>query len=449
MVPAPMSIPFLDRVLLPLRLARARARGAFVRPEMLAPPLFVESYDLHFDEGEVAYNGLGRLADGRIVFAVSTKTLVAGAHLFDFDPRSSTFRNRGDLDRMLPQPSARVVPQGKVHVDFARIGDVSFAATHAGHYDPTSAMERPAVPAGWAPYPGGWFFALDADRVVPLARAPNGEGIIALSADAARRRLFALTWPHGHFLSLAIDSAHIGSAQCVDHGPVLGDGESGSREKGTWTRICRSLGVDDVGHVYWSDAYGRIVRWDGRKRDEIAATPDRGMWRKVIWHPEERVFYGIEWDSAGLFRFDPRSASVESLGTLRVAQTQAPATLALALSADGRRLHALATGPGLLRDDDLQLAATVNAVVFDLDRRDVRFSGPLRLEDGRWITQAQSLLVVEDQAYAICWIEVPRGDVSPRAHTLRTLRRSSPEYHRRGYVEEIRLVRFRLAGSGG
>ena len=80
----------------------------------------------------------------------------------------------------------------------------------------------------------------------------------------------------------------------------------------------------------------------------------------------------------------------------------------------------------------------------DLVTNTTRTSGPLRLADGRWITQSQSLLLHGDRAYSLCWVEVPNRDRSPRANAIRRLRRDTPEYRTRGYAEEMMLIRFAI-----
>ena len=191
-------------------------------------------------------------------------------------------------------------------------------------------------------------------------------------------------------------------------------------------RICRSLGVDpESGNVFWSDDNGRIARFNGEAIDIVATLPE--MWRKVLWHAEERVFYGILWNSATLFRFDPRSMRVDSLGPMRMAP--APATLAFAFDPDQRTIHTLATGPGLTRRSQVQLASTVWHLSYDLESRRIRTRGPLRLGDGRWLTQSQSLLVRRDAMYALAWVEASGSS------------RDTYDSRRRGYAEEIIFVR--------
>lgn len=436
---------FADRLLLPLRLRRARARGLFRPAEELGEPLVAEAFDLAFPQGEASYNGIGQAPDGTILFAIGTKGLEAGARLFAFDPESSSVRVMADLDPALTPPGRRAIPQGKVHVDLVAAGGMTVGATHIGYYDPRSAVERPGTAPGYAPYPGGWFFAVEDDRVVPLAQAPAGEGIITMSVDVERRVAFALTWPRGLFLTYDLDAGTL-----RNYGAVMGAGETGSKNDGTWWRICRSLAVEPTsGAVFWSDERGRIGRFDGSSIEMVGSTPRGELWRKVVWHPSQRVFYGVLWRSSTLFRFDPATLSCEELGMLGVPPS--PATLAFALDPDGRTLHALAAGPGVLRDGQIQLAGSVTHLTYDVGRDlgngTQRASGPLRLPDGRWVTQSQSLLLAGAYAYSLCWVEVPPGDRSPRAREIRALRRRTREYRGRGYAEEMMLVRFRYGGE--
>ena len=101
-------------------------------------------------------------------------------------------------------------------------------------------------------------------------------------------------------------------------------------------------------------------------------------------------------------------------------------------------MHSLVTGPGVLHG----VATSVLHKTHDLPTNSTRTSGPLRLADGRWITQSQSLLLHGDHAYSLCWVEVPNRDRSPRANAIRRLRRDTPEYRTRGYAEEMMLIRF-------
>src|SRR5512140_3711705 len=90
----------IDRALLPLRLARARARARFL-DERSVSAFTVESFDLGFPEGEAAYNGMGVSSDGSVWFSVGTRDAACGARIFVLDPRTSAIDCASDLTHTL------------------------------------------------------------------------------------------------------------------------------------------------------------------------------------------------------------------------------------------------------------------------------------------------------------------------------------------------------------
>lgn len=419
-------------MLLPVRQARARARRPFVTEDSPEPTSAADVFRCAFPEGEAAYNGIGIGADGTIHFALSSKSKTPG-RIFAFDPQTERVRGVADLGTAFPSNGARAIPQGKVHVDLEPAGDRLYGATHLGYYEPGEAKERPGHAAGYAPYPGGWFFAIANGRLLPCAQAPGGEGVITMRVDAARSRAHALTWPSGRLLGVDLPSGRL-----QDHGPVMGAGEAGSVDAGQWRRVCRSLAVHPAtGHVFWSDDAGAIWRLAGDRIETVARLPIADIWRKVCWHPERRIFYGWTWREALLFTFDPETLVCRALATL-----PAPGTLAFALDAAGTHLHILARGPGMIRRGQIQLAETVTHLTYDVDSGALRVRGRLCAADGCGITQAQSLLLAGEQAFAVAWVEVSAADRSDYARAVRACRRDVPAYRVRGYAEEIALVRF-------
>jgi len=422
------------------RLARA-VRHGFVREDSVRQFHPVTAHDLSFPAGEAAYNGLGAAADGAIYFAVSTKRLDAAGRIFTFDPPTSTVRVVADLDEELGDRSVRAIPHGKVHVELTDVDGRLHGATHVGFYELRDGIERPAAADGYATYPGGRFFALQGGRLLAEGAAPVGEGIITMSADAVGRRLHALTWPGARYLVLDLANGSV-----RDHGPVAGEAESGSPRVGTWQRVCRSLGVvPGTDDVFLSDGAGRIVRRRGDRAEHVATLPRREMWRTVRWDPATRVFYGLTWNSAVLFSFDPVTSTCRELGTLG-AEGIPPGrggTLAFVLDRGSRTIHYLEAGGGLRRGlVEPPLIGTVWYVTHDLASGVTRTHGALRLGDGRWITEAQSLLLAGGVLYTSAGVEVSNADRSGRARELRARRAGTHEHAVRGYAEEIALVTF-------
>ena len=428
------------------RLARAIGRQ-FPGEAAIAPAVTVDALDPGFLEGEAAYNGLGVAADGTVFFSVGTKALDAGARVFAARTDAHHVRLVTDLDRALRPAAPAAVPHGKMHVDFAEIGGRMFGATHVGHYALVDGVERPSTPAGWAPYPGGVFFELTGGGAVPCGSAPAGEGVIAMTADAVRVRLHALTWPGGRLLT-----ADVASGSVYDHGPVFGPAETGSRAAGTWHRVCRSLGVDErTGRVYWSDREGSIHCLEERGIRTLGTRlPSHDMWRKVAWHASREIFYVLT-EGGRLCTFDPVREECRDIGRLAPADAGRRATLAFAVDAERGAVHHLATGRGAWRGvRQPPLLSTVWHCVHDLTSATTAVRGVLRLPDGRFVTEAQSLAVVGDTLCGTMWVEVPPTDRSPRAHALRQRRRDTEEYRVRGYAEEILFVRLPgVAPPGG
>lgn len=417
-----------------------RARRGYLLGDGLAP-LVIDAFDPEFPEGEAAYNGLGASRDRTLFCAVGSKTLDHGAQLYALDPAAQQLRLVGDLDRALS--SAKAIPHGKVHSDFTDLDGMLYGATHVGYYDAASTIEKPGSAPGFAPYPGGCFFALDrkggSEAISSIAQAPEGEGIITMTADPVRRRLHALTWPSALLLELDIDTRAL-----RNFGAVQGAAENGSPQRGDWSRVCRSIGVDPRdGAVYWCTRDGAIHRRLGDAMSTHARLPRTEMWRKVSWHPGVNAFYGITWESSALFRFDPTTARCEELGRLEAHDgDHRTATLAFLCDSTRNTIEYLAMSRGIRRNFTAPLASTVWHLRHDLRSGDTERRGPLVLPDGRFVTAAQSLLHHDGALWSLASVEIRNDDRSPRARHIRDLRRATREFRARGYAEEIQLIRI-------
>lgn len=140
--------------------------------------------------------------------------------------------------------------------------------------------------------------------------------------DEERQRLYTITFPTGKFYLYDMQT-----------GIVHFKGRVNNADS-----IARLIIMDDEGNVYGSFAPYRIFKYDineERLIDLPVMIPhmdgpwnDRGhfhrenIWRNIIWHPAERVFYGMEHGSATLFRFNPRNNSIENLGQLTIPELQ-------------------------------------------------------------------------------------------------------------------------------
>ena len=171
------------------------------------------------------------------------------------------------------------------------------------------------------------------------------------------------------------------------------------------------------------------------------------MWRKVAWHPDGQIFYALT-EGGRLCTFDRLRDECRDIGLLAPEDAGRRATLAFAVDAARGEVHHLAMARGTWRGTRRPpLLSTVWHCVHDLRTHTTAVRGVLRLRDGRFVTEAQSLAIVGDVLCGTMWVEVPTTDRSPRAEAIRQRRRGTEEYRVRGYAEEILFVRF-PRGSG-
>jgi hypothetical protein len=150
--------------------------------------------------------------------------------------------------------------------------------------------------------------------------------------------------------------------------------------------IARLMAMDDEGNVYGSYAPYRVFKYDLAKEkllDLHVIIPhldgpwnDRGhfhrenVWRNIIWHPEERVFYGIEHGTATLFRFNPRTEEMTNLGQFVIDELQGQRFVpftphSFVLHPDGH-LYFGATGKTRLRPNHLLRYNISTGLITDL-----------------------------------------------------------------------------------
>jgi hypothetical protein len=198
-----------------------------------------------------------------------------------------------------------------------------------------------------------------------LAKAPEGQGIIAMNMDTRRERLYGLTWPSGYFLRYDLKTKELKNL-----GPLYRDGAGGH-----WTLrvLCRALPVDPRdGSVYFTNADGDILRYrydtdsietvqgDNLRKDYFGTwnpmDQDKGGmgygWRQALWYGPENCIYAIHGRSSYLLRFDPIAERVDVLR--RIASEPSLMSgmyddfhfgyLSLTLGPDGHTLYYLTEG---------------------------------------------------------------------------------------------------------
>jgi hypothetical protein len=400
-----------------------------------------------FELADSAFNAISAAQDGSIHYGLSS-------HRPDLDARLLRLE-RGERRASVVATMEELgggVAHGKIHVPLAEWDGGLYFATHVGAYRRDGRIERPTTPAGFAPYPGGRVVRFDLPQgpLHQIARAPDGEGVIAMAVDQARGTAWAVTWPGGKLLNVDLRSGTL-----VNHGPVFGDGESGRGR--TWEKIGRDLAVDPrTGCVYWSRTNGEIgwMDLDGTRGVaesplEVEGTPI--SWRRISWHPDRQQFVGITTngtifvlDACGggtsAFAKAPADKSVPPFSKLL---RPPPATLAFHLDPGRDEVHYLALGPGL---SPRRTRHTVEAVTVSLEGGRTRRHGVLRLDDGRYATFAQGLVLDGDEWFALAWIELPATSADPRIAQLREWHHPHVQTQIHRLPEEVGLVRFAVNG---
>lgn len=288
--------------------------------------LTAKVFNSGFPEGHDTYNGMGTGSDGKIYYVISSESYDVGAKMFCFDPKTEKIRYIGDVTEACGEKGLKAVPQGKSHVNFVESNGKLYFATHIGVYANIGGEDTLGPPPpGYKPYPGGHFLAYDMQtgKFEDLAINPNRDGIISMTMDTRRGRLYGLTWPSAHFIRFDLAKRELRD---------LGQIPSRTPGLALYRGLCRAPIADpEDGSVYFTTVEGLIVRYvyardaleivegEDMKKDyfgcyDPAQPGHMGYnWRQTFWHPKEKVIYGVHGNSGYLFRFDPRVPRVEVL----------------------------------------------------------------------------------------------------------------------------------------
>jgi hypothetical protein len=335
-----------------------------------SPPrkLVARTYNSGCPQAHDTYNGLSAASDGKIYYVLSSEAYDVGAQMFVFEPAAKRIKHLGDITEACGEKGQQTIVQGKSHVNFVESSGVLYFATHIGYYSIIDGMEKMGIPpAGWKAYPGGHLLAFDikTGKFNDLALAPEREGILAMNMDTRRSRIFGITWPSGHFFRFNVSAGNM-----KDFGRVSAEGENGKGP--AYRTLCRSIAVNpEDGSAYFTIGDGAILRYHA-DRDALETVAGEDLkkdyfglydptspghmgynWRQTVWHPADRLIYGVHGNSGYLFRFDPRIPRVEVLERLTSEPSQRSGMfdqfsygyLGFTLGPDGRTLHYLTGGP--------------------------------------------------------------------------------------------------------
>lgn len=362
-----MRIRF-DLVLLSLTLAGGLPIHGAPDPFQPARKLIARTYNSGFPEGHDTYNGIATASDGRVYYVLCGEQYNVGGRMFCFDPATQKIQFIADLTEACGENGQNTIVQGKSHVNFVECQGKLYFATHIGYYSLIDGMEKMGIPpAGWKPYPGGHLLAYDlkTGKFEDLAIAPEREGVLSMNMDTRRARIFGLTWPSGRFFRF-----DVAKKELKDFGKMAAEGENG--KGAAYRTICRSIAVNpDDGSAWFTSSEGNIFHYDAA-RDTVAIVAGEDLrkdyfglydptnpghmgynWRQTVWHPVEKVVYGVHGNSGYLFRFDPKFPRVEVLERLTSEPSKRSGMfdqfsygyLGFALGPDGHTLHYLTGGP--------------------------------------------------------------------------------------------------------
>ena len=403
----------------------------FVACALYGQGLTARTFNSGFSEAHDTYNGISCASDGNIYYVLCATSIDFGGKVYRYELRKDQIKYLGDLTEICGEKDLKTVPQGKSHVLFHEYKGKLYFSTHAGYYNMIDGMERLAtiVPPGYKAYPGGHLLAYDlkTSTFEDLGLAPQNEAVLSMSMDKQRGILYGITWPVGYFFSY-----DVATKVMRNFGPVAGLGESGFGP--TYRVLCRSIAVDpETGSAYFTNPEGDIFCYR-LGADKVEKLADENMrkdyfgkydpadsgsmgynWRQTIWHPGEKVFYGVHGNSGYLFRFDPRVPRIEVLDRLTSEPSQRAGMgdlfsygyLGFTLGPDNRTLYYLTGGP--VYQDGKRIAGqekvamgmakgleNLHLVTYDISTRGYKDHGPVFYPDGQRPTYVNSIAVGSD-----------------------------------------------------
>lgn len=247
------------------------------------------------------YTALLAASDGRVYVGLNQHG--AGASVALYDPKTDTMRLLGDMNKITGQENIPVEPQAKVHTQICEASDGKiYFGTHL------SAFYGFAKFTSHEGYPGGHWMVYDpsTDQVTDLGVALRGNGLLTMTIDPDREKLYALTYPQAHLLIYDIKTQ-----ETTDMGQVQ-----------NWDAISRTLAVDDMGRVYGCWGRGKIWRYDPEEsaienlqirlpQRELGVPTHRAYWETeqtftaVAHSPDRKLIYFLETGSSYLVEYDP------------------------------------------------------------------------------------------------------------------------------------------------
>ncbi|MFC2076289.1 hypothetical protein ACFLT7_04320 [candidate division KSB1 bacterium] len=361
----------------------------------------------HQEDG--MWTALHAARDGRVYVGLCTHG--GSGQFYAYEPQSDKIRHIAMTQEAVNQMTSGREAHGKLHSQFMETanGDVWFG-TDMSYHSYFARWDGPEA------YPGGHLLIYDpkTDLLKSLGAPFPGQAVRVIQMDEKRRMVYVVAFPTGKFYKYHMDSGRVEFKGRVDN----------------WDSIARVMVMDDDGNVYGSFAPYRIFKYDVAA-DKLLDLPtiiphlegpwcDRGhghrenMWRNAIWHPEEKVIYGLEMGSSTLFRFDPATNAITDLGQFTVEEFQGerivPYTLHSFLLYDNNKIYYAA--PSGKRDMPCQLLS------YDIATGVKSNLGILEAADGSVPTNLQGASIAPDGTiYFAGWVRLTGS--SPEAERSR------------------------------
>ncbi len=366
-------------------------------------PVTGKMIDAGFHYGDSNYHAICHASDGNVYYVICSHNKKSGSQMFRYNPKTGENTMIGDLTDIVGEDRTKVINQGKVHSDIYEVDGKLYFGTHAGSWDET--------------YPGGHYMCYDIgkQKFTDYGIGVNADGLVAMSMDKKRMRMYAITWPGYIFTYYDIKTG----------------------EKKTWGKRYapveqqgpRSLGVDPrTGNVYWHNTDDTIECYNYKM--EVVKTLDkprfnapmymvpfgRGgyntnhVWRSIRWSDAMQKFYGIMYNTDWLFSFEPETAELEIIdritsGPNRKSGNIIYSSLAFELSRDGKTIYYIGHNRAA-PDDSTNTETELHLVTYDIPRRRYTAHGVIELDDGRRPRYCQGLEVGADgNLYIVAWIK--------------------------------------------
>lgn len=384
-----------------------------------------EFFQPDFLVADCNYHSLASASDGKIYFTLGTHAPGSAARFYSFDPRTETISFVAEMDKVVGEDAAGDISQGKIHTRFFEHGGKLWFASHTSFYE----EGLPGVNYGErTPYSGGHFMSYDlaTEKFEDLATVFPSEGIISMTMDKENEVLYGITWPSGLLVSYDVKADDLRT-----WGAVQDRGEWGPHPE-EWDRICRTLGVDPEGSVYGSTMDGRIWKYDRKEARRVSYIDGLDLskvpftqsasetlkgdfqnnWRVIEWNPDTNSFWGVLFETATLFEFDPANTYIRSVADLRPEPYQGmprnPETSQLGfLLGPNNTIFYLAHGPAIEIEGKPKVQSGLYLFTYEIDKGKFTNHGAVISSDQRRPFFAESLTTgADDHLYTVAWVEV-------------------------------------------